>query len=209
MKSDQGTEYKNEILDQICKLLQIKQNFATAYHPQTMGSLERNHRCLNEYLRSFASEHHADWDDWIQFYAFNYHSTPHTDHGYTPYELVFGVKPITPNLPCLKTGIIDPIYNFDLYSKELKYKLQTTYKIAAERLLHQKLLRKQILDSTANPLNIVTGDKVYLKIENRHKLDSMYNGPYTVKSISNPNCEITNIQTNQTFTVHKNRLIKV
>ena len=134
-----------------------------------MGSLERNHRCLNEYLRSFASEHYADWADWIQFYGFNYNSTPHTDHGDTSYELVFGVKPITPNLPCSKTGIIDPIYKFDLYNKELQYKLQKLHELAAEKLLKQKLLRKEILDRTANPLNIATGGKVYLKIENRHK----------------------------------------
>lgn len=51
LKSDQGTEFKNEVLDQICHLLHIKQTFSTAYHPQTIGSLERNHRCLNEYLR--------------------------------------------------------------------------------------------------------------------------------------------------------------
>lgn len=151
LKSDQGTEYKNEVLDQICKLLQIKQTFATAYHPQTMGSLERNHRCLNEYLRSFASEHHTNWDDWLQFYAFNYNSTPHADHGYTPYELVFGVKPITPNLPCLQTGKIDPIYNFELYSKELKYKLQKSHELAKQELIKQKIKRKETLDKKSEP----------------------------------------------------------
>lgn len=60
LKPDQGSEYKNEVLDQICKLLHIKQTFSTAYHPQTIGSLERNHGCLNEYLRNFVNEHHSD-----------------------------------------------------------------------------------------------------------------------------------------------------
>jgi IS30 family transposase len=60
LKSDQGTEYNNDILKQIGKILKFKQNFATAYHPQTIGALERNHRCLNEYLRSFSNEHHDD-----------------------------------------------------------------------------------------------------------------------------------------------------
>ena len=32
VRSDQGTEYNNEILSQICKQLNIKQTFATAYH---------------------------------------------------------------------------------------------------------------------------------------------------------------------------------
>ena len=87
LKSDQGTEYKNEVLEQICKYLKIKQTFATAYHPQSLGSLERNHRCINEYLRSFINIHQTDWDDWLSFYAFTYNSTQHSDHNFTPYEL--------------------------------------------------------------------------------------------------------------------------
>lgn len=67
MKSDQGTEYKNDIIKQIAKILKFKQTFATAYHPQTMGSLERNRRCLNGYLRSFSNEHHDDWMNGLNF----------------------------------------------------------------------------------------------------------------------------------------------
>lgn len=56
IKSDMGTEYKNEIFQQICNILAINQKFSTAYHPETIGALERNHRCLNEYLRQFINE---------------------------------------------------------------------------------------------------------------------------------------------------------
>lgn len=79
LQSDQGTEFNNEVFEQISKLLEIKQTFATAYHPQTMGALERNHKCLNEYLRSFTNAHHSDWDDWTKFYAFSYYTTPNTN----------------------------------------------------------------------------------------------------------------------------------
>ena len=34
MRSDQGTEYNNEVLKQISKILRIKQTFSTPYHPQ-------------------------------------------------------------------------------------------------------------------------------------------------------------------------------
>lgn len=206
LKSDQGTEYKNEVLDQICKLLQVKQTFSTAYHPQTIGSLERNHRCLNEYLRNFVNEHQSDWDDWLQFYAFTYNTSPHTDHGLTPYELVFGVKARVPHETY--TDRIDPVYNFDLYSKELRYKLQKSHEIVKQKLLEQKQIRKEINDRSINPLQIKIGDIVYLQKENRRKLDSFYSGPYKVKSITEPNCEIINLQTNQLSLVHKNRLIK-
>lgn len=87
-----GTEYKNEIFDNVCKILSIDQKFATAYHPQSVGSLERNHRFLNEYLRHFISEERDDWDSWLPYYTFCYNTSPHTDHEFTPFELVFGKK---------------------------------------------------------------------------------------------------------------------
>lgn len=136
LRSDQGTEYNNEVFSQICKILQVEQKFSTAYHPQTIGSLERNHRCLNEYLRSFVNEHQSDWDDWLKFYAFNYNTTPHSDHGFTPHELVFGNKAKLPH-EIFEQGI-EPVYNYEQYHSELKFKLQMSHKIAKQKLLEQK-----------------------------------------------------------------------
>lgn len=39
LKSDMGTEYRNEIFSEMTKILKIEQLFATAYHPQTVGVL--------------------------------------------------------------------------------------------------------------------------------------------------------------------------
>ena len=90
IKTDLGTEYKNELFKDICTLLSINHNFSTACHLQTIGSLERNHRCLNEYLRQFINEQLDDWDSWLQFYTFCYNTITNTEHTFTPYELVFG-----------------------------------------------------------------------------------------------------------------------
>lgn len=53
LKSDRGTEFKNELMREICKLLQIEQRFSTPYHHETLGTVERNHRVLNEYFVVF------------------------------------------------------------------------------------------------------------------------------------------------------------
>lgn len=60
IKSDMGTEYKKEVFEQICKYFSIQQKIATAYHPETVGSLGRNHRCLNEFLRQYINDQHDD-----------------------------------------------------------------------------------------------------------------------------------------------------
>lgn len=69
IRTDQGTEYKNEVFNKINEILQITHTFSTPYHPETIGSLERNHRCLNEFVRQFVNESHNDWDDWLDHYC--------------------------------------------------------------------------------------------------------------------------------------------
>lgn len=206
MRSDQGTEYNNEVLNQISKLLQIKQTFSTPYHPQSIGSLERNHRCLNEYLRSFTNEHQSDWDEWTKFYEFSYNTTPHTDHNFTPFELVFGKKATLPHDTIQNNN--EPIYNYDSYKSELKFKLKKSHEIAKQILLEQKNRRKEQFDNNINPISVNINDKIYLKNENRRKLDSFYLGPYKITKIDEPNCEIEHILSGKIVTVHKNRIIK-
>lgn len=206
-RTDQGTEYNNEVLDQICQLLSIKQKFSTAYHPQTIGALERNHRCLNEYLRCFTNDHKDDWDDWIQFYTFSYNTTPHIEHSFTPFELVFGHKA---NLPIdfRKTSNHEPIYNLEEYYNELKFKLNITNKLARDNLLERKESRQKVVNEKINPIDLRIGDHIYITNENRKKLDPFYLGPYIVKEINSPNCTIVNENTNKQTVIHKNRIVK-
>lgn len=60
--SDMGTEYRNKVLEELCKLLKIDKKLSTAYHHQTVGAVERTHRTFNEYIRSYISTDKSDWD---------------------------------------------------------------------------------------------------------------------------------------------------
>lgn len=206
IKSDMGTEYKNEVFEQIFKDLKITQKFSTAYHPETIGALERSHRCLNEYLRQFINEHFDDWDSWLPYYSFCYNTTPHTEHSYAPFELIFGTQPNFPK-SIKETKKIDPLYNHEAYYKELKFKLQTAAIRAKELLEKSKDKRIQQQDNK-NPIDIQINDEVWLKKENRKKLDQIYLGPFQVVEINHPNVKIKNKLNNEFQTVHKNRLIK-
>lgn len=74
LKSDRGTEYENQILSEICNLMKTEQKIATAYHHQSVGTVERNHRVFNEYLRSFVIDM-ANWDEYLKYFSFLYTST--------------------------------------------------------------------------------------------------------------------------------------
>lgn len=51
LKTDMGTEYKNQILKDLCQLMKIKHSISPANHHETVGAVERSHRVSNEYLR--------------------------------------------------------------------------------------------------------------------------------------------------------------
>lgn len=169
--------------------------------------MERNHRCLNEYLRSFSNEHHDDWDGWIKFYSFVYNTTSHTDTDYTPFELIFGRKA---NLPQdIFKNKVDPVYNVEQYCNELKYKLQKSNLIAKEKLIKEKHNRLQNLNKYTNSIKISKGDLVYITNENRKKLDPHYIGPYKVKEVQEQNCKLEELNSRKLTIVHKNRIIKM
>lgn len=204
IKTDQGTEYKG-VFDEICKLLQLNHTCSTAYHPQTIGALERNHKCLNEYLRIFSNQRTNDWDEWLPFYCFAYNTTPSADHNYTPFEIIFGKKLNT--FEFCKNLQIDPLYNLDAYQKELKFRLQTTHANVMETILKEKVKRTSNINSTIIPTQLKIGDTVYLKRENRHKLDPVHNGPFSITKLNIPNVTIINAD-NKQQEVHMSRLIK-
>ena len=202
IKTDLGTEFMNEIIKNICQLFKINHLTSTAYHHETLGSIERNHRVLNEYLLSFAQDY--TWDEWIPYFVFSYNITPHTDTGYSPYELIFGK---VANLPDEISNRNDNIiYNIDDYAKEVKFRLIKANETAEKLLTNAKKIRKESYDKNSNPIEIKIGDLVYLSNENRKKLDPPYKGPFEVIELKGVNTKIR-VGNNERI-VHKNRLKK-
>ncbi len=63
--SDNGTEFKNQILAGICSQYNIKQTFITAQHPASNGLVELTNRKVLEILRHLAGNLHETWEDWL------------------------------------------------------------------------------------------------------------------------------------------------
>lgn len=53
IRSDRGTEYVNSVMEELCSLMNITHNRSTAHHHETVGSIERNHKELNKYIRMY------------------------------------------------------------------------------------------------------------------------------------------------------------
>lgn len=199
--TDQGTEFLAEIFKDTCKLLRIKNLSSTAYHHETLGSLENTHKSLGNYLRIQTAKTQNSWSSWINFWCFSYNNTVHTETKYTPYELVFGKSA---KLPSNVLESNEPIYNFDNYPIELKYRLQQAWDDAKNNLMTSKSKRKSKHDVNSSNIKYKLGDKVLLRNNAGHKMDAIYNGPYNVVEDKCPNI-IIKID-DKLVEVHKNRV---
>lgn len=200
--TDRGTEFLSSVFKETCKLLNITTLNSTAYHHETIGSLENTHKSLGNYLRIQTDNHPNSWSTWLPFWCFAYNTSVHTATKFTPFELVFGKKC---NIPSnLTKNSVNPLYNCDNYPLELKYRLQTSQKEAYDNLYESKSARKQKHDLKCNPITYKPNDLVLVKNETGNKLQSIYDGPYLVIKDVSPNVEILKDK-GKTDLVHKNR----
>lgn len=205
--TDQGKDFMSNVLKNVSKLFKIKQINCSAYHPQTNGALERSHATLADYLKHYINQNQTDWDNWIDFAMLSYNTTIHSSTKFSPFELIFGIKP---KLPSSITTAPEFKYSYDDYIDDLKLKLQKSQEIARQNLLKSKVTNKSYHDKKINSVKFNVGDKVFLKNEQitagtSKKLTPAYSGPYKIVE-THPPVNYTILIKNRKTKVHANRL---
>jgi len=200
--TDCGTEFLSKVFKEVCNQLKIKQTSTSPYRPQSNGSLERSHRTLGEYLRSFANKDPQNWDAHIPFAMFCHNSTVHSATNFQPYELVYGNKLTVPNS---FTRTPEPQYNYNDYCHELKKNMQEAHQLAKAQLQSSKIESKNRYDQTHKALKINPGDKVMMQEkQNKGKLAPKWLGPYTVIDSHPDSPNLTILKKNKPVKLHKN-----
>ncbi|SJL14248.1 uncharacterized protein ARMOST_17704 [Armillaria ostoyae] len=76
--SDRGPQFVSKFLQDLYKMLDIKGNASTAFHPQTDGQTERINQEIEKYLRIFINFKQTDWPEWLPLAAFQYNNRIHS-----------------------------------------------------------------------------------------------------------------------------------
>ncbi|KAL8088105.1 hypothetical protein AgCh_038029 [Apium graveolens] len=96
IRSDNGTEFKNLIMEEFCKDHGIKQKFSAPGTPQQNGVVERKNKTLIEAARTMLDEAKLPtyfWVETVQIACFTQNATLINKHGKTTYEMVKKKKP--------------------------------------------------------------------------------------------------------------------
>ena len=96
MLSDNGTEFKNNLMDQVLKQLVIERIFSAPYHPQSNGKMEVLHKYLKPTMKKLYERDPSNWDKYINQVLASYRVTPNLATTETPFFLVYGRDPYLP-----------------------------------------------------------------------------------------------------------------
>jgi hypothetical protein len=91
--TDNGAKFSAKFLLAVCRELGVSKVFATAYHPQTNGQVERYNRTIINSLRGYVSERQNDWDEFSSALTFGYNCRIHSSLGYAAFELILSRPP--------------------------------------------------------------------------------------------------------------------
>ena len=74
--SDNGTEFKNTLMDQMLKQLGIERIFSAPYHPQSNDKLEVFQKYLKPTLKKLCEKDSSNWDKYRNQVLASYRATP-------------------------------------------------------------------------------------------------------------------------------------
>ena len=91
--SDRGKHFISQFWRSLCRLLDIKANLSTAYHPKTDGQTKRVNQILEQYLHIFVNYQQDDWEHLLPLAEFAYNNTQHSATSVTPFFANKGFHP--------------------------------------------------------------------------------------------------------------------
>ena len=88
--SDQGSHFRNQLMDNLTRLIGYNHIYTTPYHPQSNGLVERFNATFVPQISKLQDSQDNNWDEYLQGVVFAYNTGIHKTTRYSPYELLYG-----------------------------------------------------------------------------------------------------------------------
>ena len=157
---DNGTEFKNGLMDKILQQLGIDCIFSAPYHPQSNGELEIFHKYLKPTLKKLCEKDPTNWDKYLNQVLASYRVTPNLATAETPFFLIYGWDP---NLPLHQ--LLEPMQCFlgDPESGMLNLETHCLALAIAKKTLDENRFKTAHKTVDCIPPSFKIGDRVYFK----------------------------------------------
>jgi hypothetical protein len=187
---DNDKQFDNQEFREFCSSIGTKPVFASLYHPQFNGVVERaNGKIFSAIKKRLLDDKKGKWADQLPEVVWTLNTTECRATGSTPFRLMYGseammpqeLKHGSPRTNKLAIPKVDEPTSKDLIGGDRVLALQTLNKYQVQT--------KAWRDNTIVPREFSEGDLVLVRttqIESRGKLEPKWEGPYIVKTKASP-----------------------
>ena len=130
LSSDRGSQFASKVFNRIFEAIGVKHKMSTAFHPQTDRQTECYNQELEAYVRIYCTYKPDEWSNKLSLVQFAHNSRTHEALQKSPFELIYGTKPIA--LPEASEKTNSPVAN-DCISQLYKSHKEA---LAAHELAH-------------------------------------------------------------------------
>jgi hypothetical protein len=89
IKSDNGGSFKNAIMEELARILNVELRRGQPWHPESQATCERLNGTIMLKLSMYTEKEPKQWFKWLQYVVFSYNTMPHSTTMISPYKLVF------------------------------------------------------------------------------------------------------------------------
>jgi hypothetical protein len=212
--SDHGVNFEANLLKHLCFLCGTDKLHSTTYHPMGNGLAERMMKTLKPGIAKYVNDEHDDWDTFVQLSTSAYNTAYHASTRISPFEAVFGRKPVVladvilnNQLPYYTrlSDVSKYIIGLRLTAKDISDRIRNNIRIAQAR-------QKANYDNeTRDSVIYVIGDQVMInntkqRVNHSKAFEPKFLGPYRIIKICNELNYVIESPTLGTEIVHYNRL---
>jgi len=176
--TDNGTHFTSKIMESLFHRLGVNHLYATPYHAQTNGQIERFNSTMDAKIATLANARRTDWDIQLPYVIFNYNATVHSTTRIIPFELMYGRSAV---FPCDSQDPVVSLSQDPHHAKHLTRYISDLTKTAQTNISHLQRQYKNRYDSHRSNPTYKVGDLVLVRtFSPRHKFSIRHEGPFKI-----------------------------
>ena len=214
--SDQGRSFESKVIKELCAITGIQKSRTTAYHAMCNGACERFNQSILKMIGTLANDQKSKWKSYLPSLVHSYNCTPHETTDFSPYELMFGRKPMLP-----VDAEIQPRANGEgnltKFVDDLRKQVEYVNTIAKKRMEAKAANSKALYDRKSTNATLEVGDTVLVRktaFSGREKVgDKWIDEVHVVISRPDPNIAVYTVKPQsgggRVRTLHRNLLLPI
>ena len=175
--TDNGSEFKNREMQEVCQTLGLKHIFSPVYTPESNRQLEGWHRFFKACIAKHIRGRGVEWDELVPFAVSAYNFFPCQSSKESPFILMFGRDPITPVAKLLKPR---PRYYGE---REGALKMDTLRRLYMVVVQNIRKAREKLPKKGDEPHNFKINDMVLVKDPDAAVFEPRYQPNFQVMAI--------------------------